>query len=560
VSTGGLTTNNVRGAFMLNGYLYIAWSDGTFDRRTFDGTTYGTPEAVNTASLLTPFNDWISDVKSMTGLFYDSGRLYFTKSGSSTLYYRYFTPESKVVGAQRLTASGNVTGIDFNQVRGMFVADGNLYWSTPSNDLRRLGWAQGAQSGAPVAGSATVVSSSAVDGYSWGSPRALFLFQGSDGEGPTTAPTAAFTQTCTSVTCSFDSSSSSVQGPAGSGRAWNFGDGTTSTETNPSHTFPGTGTYQVALTVTSSRGLTNTVTKSVQVTRVNQKPTANFTFSCQQLACSFDAVGSTDDGTVSSYQWNFGDGTTGTGSPVNHPYAAGGTRDVTLTVTDNEGATGTVTKSVSTAAAGMTFVASTSKVDNQTNHVATIPSTVQPGDTLLLFLTANSSLVTLTAPAGWTEVQSGTVDGLQGRVWTRTAVAGDAGAKATVVGSGAAKTDMTVAAYRPSAGSTLSVATSGEDYSSTAATQLTTPQVNVTGSASWLVSYWGAKSAAGVTFSTPAGQQARSSSLGSTSGAISGALVDSGQPVATGNRGGLTSTASASTSRAAMFSVVLNAQ
>ena len=139
-------------------------------------------------------------------------------------------------------------------------------------------------------------------------------------------------------------------------------------------------------------------------------------------------------------------------------------------------------------------------------------------------------------------------------------MAGDAGAKATVVGSGAAKTDMTVAAYRPSAGSTLSVATSGEDYSSTAATQLTTPQVNVTGSASWLVSYWGAKSAAGVTFSTPAGQQARSSSLGSTSGAISGALVDSGQPVATGNRGGLTSTASASTSRAAMFSVVLNAQ
>ena len=134
---------------MLNGYLYIAWSDGTFDRRTFDGTTYGTPEAVNTSSQLTALTDWIADIKTMTGLFYDSGRLYFTKSGSSTLYYRYFTPESKVVGAQRLTASGNVTGIDFSQVRGMFVADGKLYWSTPSNDLRRLGWAQGAQSGTP---------------------------------------------------------------------------------------------------------------------------------------------------------------------------------------------------------------------------------------------------------------------------------------------------------------------------------------------------------------------------------------------------------------------------
>ena len=322
--TGGLSTNNVRGTFMLNGYLYIAWSDGTFDRRTFDGTTYGAPEAVNTHSLLTPMSDWITDVKSITGLFYDSGRLYFTKSGSSTLYYRYFTPENKVVGAQRLTASGNVSGIDFGQVRGMFVADGKLYWSTPSNDLRRLGWAQGAQSGAPVAGTATVVSSSAVDGYSWGSPRALFLFQGPDGEGPTTAPVAAFTQTCTNLTCTFDSSASSVQGTAGSGRSWSFGDGTTSTEANPSHTFPASGTYLVTLTVTSSRGLTNTLTKSVQVTRVNQQPSADFTFSCQQLACSFDAAGSTDsDGTVASYQWDFGDGTTGTGSPVNHPYANG---------------------------------------------------------------------------------------------------------------------------------------------------------------------------------------------------------------------------------------------
>ena len=177
VPTGGLVTNNVRGAFMLNGYLYLAWSNGTFDRRTFDGTNYGVAEAVDTSSQLAAFTDWTADVSTMTGLFYDSGRLYFTKSGSATLYYRHFTPESKVIGAQRLTASANVTGIDFTQVRGMFVTDTNLYWSTPSNDLRRLAWAQGPQSGRPVAGTATTVSSPTVDGYSWASPRALFLFQ-----------------------------------------------------------------------------------------------------------------------------------------------------------------------------------------------------------------------------------------------------------------------------------------------------------------------------------------------------------------------------------------------
>jgi PKD repeat protein len=566
VPTGGLVTNNVRGAFMLNGYLYIAWSNGTFDRRTFDGTNYGAAEAVDTGSQLTANTDWTSDISTMTGLFYDSGRLYFTKSGSATLYYRLFTPESKVVGAQRLTASANVTGIDFTQVRGMFVADNNLYWSTPSNDLRRLGWAQGAQSGRPVAGTATVVSSSTVDAYNWASPRALFLFQDSAGDGPPKAPVAAYSKSCTSLTCTFDSSGSTAQNATIAGRAWNFGDGTASAEANPVHAFPATGTYQVALTVTSSKGLTNTVTQAVQVTRVNQNPTADFTATCNQLTCAFDAAGSKDpDGTLASYAWNFGDGTTGSGSSVSHPYGTAATRDVTLTVTDNEGGTGTTTKSVKSTQAGATFVAAASTNGNRSSHAVTIPGGVQANDTLLLFLTVNSTNVTVEAPAGWTEVQSGTVDGLQARVWSKSASSTDAGTSVAVATSAAgapaaAKSDLTVAAYRPTAGSTLSVATSAQATSAAAATQLTTPQVNVTEPSSWLVSYWGAKSSGTVAFSTPAGQQARSGSVGSGSGNISGALTDSGQPVAVGTRGGLTADAGTSTSRAAMYSVVLTAQ
>ncbi len=561
VPAGTLTTNNVRGAFMLNGYLYIAWSNGTFDRRTFDGTSYGPAEAVDTASQITALTDWSSDISTMTGLFYDSGRLYFTKSGSATLYYRYFTPENKVVGAQRLTASANVTGIDFGQVRGMFVADGNLYWSTPSNDLRKLGWAQGAQSGKPVAGPATIVSSPTVDGYSWASPRALFLYQDKDGDGPASTPVAAYTNTCTSLSCTFDSSGSSAAGATITGRSWDFGDGTTSTEANPVHAFPATGTYQVALTVTSSKGLTGTTTKPVQVTRVNANPTASFTVTCDQLACSFNAAGSSDtDGTVASYAWDFGDATTGTGNPTDHSFATAGTRDVTLTVTDNEGGTGTVTRSVKSSQAGLTYVDATSVADSRTAHTVTIPASVQAGDTLLLFMTVNSTNVTLSAPAGWTEVQSGTVADLQGRVWTKTAGAGDAGSSVAVPTSGTAKTDLSVAAYRPSAGSTLSVLTSAQAYSSSAATQLTTPEVDVTEPSSWLVSYWGAKSSGTVAFSTPAGQQARSGSVGTGSGSVSGSVTDSGQAVPVGTRGGITSDTGASTSRAAMFSIVLAAQ
>jgi PKD repeat protein len=83
----------------------------------------------------------------------------------------------------------------------------------------------------------------------------------------------------------------------------------------------------------------------------NAPPVANFSFSPASPTAgdivSFDASASNDpDGSISSYAWTFGDGGTGSGQFATHSYPASGTYSVKLTVTDNVGAHGTLTKSV----------------------------------------------------------------------------------------------------------------------------------------------------------------------------------------------------------------------
>jgi PKD repeat protein len=71
----------------------------------------------------------------------------------------------------------------------------------------------------------------------------------------------------------------------------------------------------------------------------NSPPTASFTHDCTDLTCTFNGSGSTDsDGSITSYDWDFGDGNTGSSVEVSHTYASAGTYTVILTVTDDGGA------------------------------------------------------------------------------------------------------------------------------------------------------------------------------------------------------------------------------
>jgi len=80
----------------------------------------------------------------------------------------------------------------------------------------------------------------------------------------------------------------------------------------------------------------------------NQTPTAAMSWSCSGLVCSFDGSPSSDpDGIITAYDWDFGDGTIGSGINPNHSFASAGSWQVNLVATDNDGASDNVTETVS---------------------------------------------------------------------------------------------------------------------------------------------------------------------------------------------------------------------
>jgi parallel beta-helix repeat protein len=109
---------------------------------------------------------------------------------------------------------------------------------------------------------------------------------------------------------------------------WDFGDGTTSDEQNPTHIYNQTGAYNVALTASSGWGSDTAIQYRCII--VNTVPAANFTANATAGRTPF-SVQFTDQSTgASGYQWQFGDGSTSTEQDPVHTYTHPGTYTVTL--------------------------------------------------------------------------------------------------------------------------------------------------------------------------------------------------------------------------------------
>lgn len=127
--------------------------------------------------------------------------------------------------------------------------------------------------------------------------------------------------------------------------AWDFGDGLNGSGVSPTHIYVNPGVYTVSLMVSDGKSNSTPVTTTANIQAANVAPTAKpggpYTGTVGS-AINFNGSGSFDsNGSIVSYSWNFGDGTSANTVNPTHSYSLSGTFNVSLTVTDNNNATHT---------------------------------------------------------------------------------------------------------------------------------------------------------------------------------------------------------------------------
>jgi PKD repeat protein len=192
-------------------------------------------------------------------------------------------------------------------------------------------------------------------------------------------PTANFSYSTTDLTATFSDTSTDNDGTIVTWD-WDFGDGYSSSIQNPVHSYAAADTYTVSLTVTDNDGGSDTASQDITVTEPpNVPPSASFTYSTTDLTATFSDTSTDSDGTIVTWDWDFGDGYSSSIQNPVHAYAAAGTYMVSLTVTDNDGGSDTASQDI-TVAEPPNVPPSASFTYSTTDLTATFSDTSTDGD------------------------------------------------------------------------------------------------------------------------------------------------------------------------------------
>ncbi|GLZ62683.1 MULTISPECIES: hypothetical protein [Micromonospora] len=197
-----------------SGNLYLSTAPGTVAKVPFDGTTLGTATTVsqpaytaagatwrvddriywshtvagtptgsridvslfNGGAIGSPweasgYNDWYNPAL-LTGAFFLDGRLYYTRTGANSLFYRYFEIDGNYLGATEFTLPS--TGQNWSGVRGMAWVNGRIVYGATDGNLRSVAFDPTAAPAAVVSGATGFVVSTATPELSWSTPSTFF--------------------------------------------------------------------------------------------------------------------------------------------------------------------------------------------------------------------------------------------------------------------------------------------------------------------------------------------------------------------------------------------------
>jgi hypothetical protein len=157
----------------------------------------------------------------------------------------------------------------------------------------------------------------------------------------TVALTANPTNVVESLAVSFSAASVDNGGHTLTNWNWDFGDGSTGTAQNPSHTYSTSGTFSVALVATNNLGLMIPgLGPSITVTPLTLEFTSDPSSGSIPLAVNFSSASADSAGhAVTHWNWNFGDGSSNTAQNPSHTYTNSGTFSVALVATNDIGYT-----------------------------------------------------------------------------------------------------------------------------------------------------------------------------------------------------------------------------